>query len=442
MIHLQKHENLKKKKMSCKKCCLEFVNADVLKYHMEKDHLSYKDYTDIDTSQFVLATSAPLKMPKPEEKYYRLAPKKTGPTKALQAQYAFASVNLEDMAIYDTDKEKCFECKRPMTQAGHYTAYLCCTKCRYSTCCSRAINLHGILFHDKPKPEFNLGKPIILDEEMYCICGFCTKSGNRMAKHLATQGCSTAYGTLESAGEGRKDKDLPPIERITPRPTPAPSPAPSTGSNTSAAPSSGPATPAISTQPKSKTRKVAPAFLKENPYESDPDNPDSDAPPEDIEDGDYNYEPDVAEKYLGSVSRARSEEDVDEPDEPDGKDSDEEMETEQDEDDKESEKVSKHSEDSQGSTASQAAKNDEKDSVKSDDNDEEEKKDDENNQKDEDNDEIDHDDDEKDKEEKDEKDDEDEKEDNEEESEKEKEEDKEERLAIINEIMNESENMD
>jgi len=437
MIHLQKHENLKKKKMSCKKCCLEFVNADVLKYHMEKDHLSYKDYTDIDTSQFVLATSAPLKMPKPEEKYYRLAPKKTGPTKALQAQYAFASVNLEDMAIYDTDKEKCFECKRPMTQAGHYTAYLCCTKCRYSTCCSRAINLHGILFHDKPKPEFNLGKPIILDEEMYCICGFCTKSGNRMAKHLATQGCSTAYGTLESAGEGRKDKDLPPIERITPRPTPAPSPAPSTGSNTSAAPSSGPATPSISTQPKSKTRKVAPAFLKENPYESDPDNPDSDAPPEDIEDGDYNYEPDVAEKYLGSVSRARSEEDVDEPDEPDGKDSDEEMETEQDEDDKESEKVSKHSEDSQGSTASQAAKNDEKDSVKSDDNDEEEKKDDENNQKDEDNDEIDHDD-EKDKEDKDEKDDEDEKEDKEEESEK----DKEERLAIINEIMNESENMD
>ena len=39
----------------------------------------------------------------------------------------------------------------------------------------------------------------------------------------------------------------------------------------------------------------------------------------DAQDGDENYQPDVAEKYLGSVSRARSEEDVDEPDEPDGK---------------------------------------------------------------------------------------------------------------------------
>jgi len=439
MIHLQKHENLKKKKITCKKCCLEFVNADVLKYHMEKDHLSYKDYSDIDTSQFVLATSAPLKMAKPEEKHYRLAPKRTGPTKA-QAQYAFASVNLEDMAIYDTDREKCFECKRPMNSAGHFTAYLCCTKCRYSTCCSRAINLHGLLFHDKPKPEFNLGKPVSLDEEMYCICGFCTKSGNRMAKHLATQSCSTAYGSLEAAGEGRKDKDLPPIERITPRPTPAPSPAPSTGSNTSAALSSGATTPLTSRPPKSKTRKVAPAFLKENPYESDPDNPDSDAPPEDMEDGDENYQPDVAEKYLGSVSRARSEEDVDEPDEPDGKDSDEEMETDKEEEDKESDKVSKLSDDSQGSTASQTAKQDDKDSVKSDDKDEEEKKEEENDEKGDESEDEEENDNEGEKE-----DNEDEKDDNEEdkdENKEEKEDDNEERSAIINEIMNESENMD
>ena len=46
-------------------------------------------------------------------------------------------------------QDRCLECKRPMTQAGHYTAYLCCTKCRYSTCCSRAINIHGLLFHDR-----------------------------------------------------------------------------------------------------------------------------------------------------------------------------------------------------------------------------------------------------------------------------------------------------
>ena len=34
-----------------------------------------------------------------------------------------------------------------MTAANHYVAYLCCTKCRYSTCCSKSMAAHNDLFH-------------------------------------------------------------------------------------------------------------------------------------------------------------------------------------------------------------------------------------------------------------------------------------------------------
>ena len=46
-------------------------------------------------------------------------------------QAAFASQNLEDLAIYDAAGDQCCECGKSMTLAGHYVAYLCCTKCRF-----------------------------------------------------------------------------------------------------------------------------------------------------------------------------------------------------------------------------------------------------------------------------------------------------------------------
>ena len=57
----------------------------------------------------------------------------------LITQAAFASQNLEDLAIYDAAGDQCCECGKSMTLAGHYVAYLCCTKCRYEDqggCCS------------------------------------------------------------------------------------------------------------------------------------------------------------------------------------------------------------------------------------------------------------------------------------------------------------------
>ncbi len=62
------------------------------------------------------------------------------------------------------------------------SAYLCCIKCRYSTCCSKAMSVHVSIFHGtkNPTPVFELGEPCIQAKDMFCCCGFYTKSGNKM----------------------------------------------------------------------------------------------------------------------------------------------------------------------------------------------------------------------------------------------------------------------
>jgi len=203
MQHLQKHEDIKNKKYGCKKCCLNFHNEAALKVHVEKDHVSFKDFDNLEPYQYV-ASDEPIQMPKPDEGKARTAAKKSGFAKAPQQQSAFAAQNLEDMVMYDVDKDRCCECDRNMTLAGHYNSYLCCTKCRYSSCCARAMSVHVQMFHSQAKPVFTLGTPIVLEEDIYCCCGWHTTSGNKMAKHLATRGCKSAYPSKEEAKKAQR----------------------------------------------------------------------------------------------------------------------------------------------------------------------------------------------------------------------------------------------
>merc|ERR1712051_819540 len=42
---------------------------------------------------------------------------------------------------------------------------------------------------------------------MYCVCGFSTYSGNKMAAHLARSGCRTAYPSAEEATVNKDKTD-------------------------------------------------------------------------------------------------------------------------------------------------------------------------------------------------------------------------------------------
>ena len=63
----------------------------------------------------------PIKIPRPDERSVKYAPKKFGVVKPPKQQSAFAAQNLEDLAFYDVDTEDCGECGRKITYPGHYT---------------------------------------------------------------------------------------------------------------------------------------------------------------------------------------------------------------------------------------------------------------------------------------------------------------------------------
>ena len=117
--HLQRHEDVKNKQsLQCKKCSLKFLEEKHLRAHLAEDHVSFKDYENVETSQFVPA-GEPIQMAQPDERFIKVAVKKNSAVKvtvvsiniieifilnyhqAFSQQAAFATQNLEDLAIYD-----------------------------------------------------------------------------------------------------------------------------------------------------------------------------------------------------------------------------------------------------------------------------------------------------------------------------------------------------
>lgn len=201
--HLQEHQD---KKLECKKCCLSFLKDGSMRKHVERDHASYRNFENLERYTY-MGNETPLRVPKPVERNVRIAVRKPAWIKSVQQQTAFAGQNLEDLIMYDVDSENCSECGLKLVQKSHFTAYLCCTKCRFSTCCAKSMSAHVEIFHKtSDKPVFALGLPSIQSTDMYCCCGFKTPSGNKMAKHLALNGCLSAYPSREVAKKSRKGR--------------------------------------------------------------------------------------------------------------------------------------------------------------------------------------------------------------------------------------------
>ena len=90
------------------------------------------------------------------------------------------------------------------------------------------MSLHVSIFHPasatSTAPVYTLGTPLALEQEMHCVCGFATKSGdflvfysplckfaesnlffsgNKLAKHLGSNGCMSAYPSKEEAQKAK-----------------------------------------------------------------------------------------------------------------------------------------------------------------------------------------------------------------------------------------------
>ncbi|XP_057375322.1 uncharacterized protein LOC130696250 isoform X2 [Daphnia carinata] len=77
----------------------------------------------------------------------------------------------------------CIECKEPLKKKNHFTGYMCCTLCRFSTCCCIAMKQHQNHVH-KGKSGPILGSVYALSEAVKCKCGFSSTSGLELERHL------------------------------------------------------------------------------------------------------------------------------------------------------------------------------------------------------------------------------------------------------------------
>nr|CAD7425052.1 unnamed protein product [Timema monikensis] len=190
--HMQKHQR-KSLARKCNKCALWFVHKGILKEHQIKDHSSFKGMPG--TKQYLNQNGIEVMMPVPTAypSSQRGGPlqKKGSP----QLRTAYNMKKFEQLNIQGVETGAvCCECEGDMLGEEHFPGYLQCMRCRYSTCCSKAMNEHTVVFHDTARPpEFSLGRVVQLSKEMHCVCGFKSAKGNRLATHLTRCERKSAY---------------------------------------------------------------------------------------------------------------------------------------------------------------------------------------------------------------------------------------------------------
>lgn len=102
--------------------------------------------------------------------------------------------------ILRSNLPNCLECSKKLDTHLHLPAFLSCVKCRFSTCCKAAMNMHLSESHPaneaegKQKCSFRVNNTKPLPVALSCSCGFETKRPQLMATHLVNCNKYTAYG--------------------------------------------------------------------------------------------------------------------------------------------------------------------------------------------------------------------------------------------------------
>ncbi|XP_054288383.1 uncharacterized protein LOC129004035 [Macrosteles quadrilineatus] len=196
--HIQKHQR-KTLARKCQKCVLWFVHKDLIKEHYKKDHTSCKELPGVVREPVNGLDVVMMPTPLNSQPQFKSQGNKNKPTFST----TFTINSFQRLGISGVKEDAiCCECEGEMLQDDHYPGFLSCLKCRFSTCCSKAMNEHFVVYHQsEAKPQYNVGKAIILAKPLYCVCGFSSQSGNNMARHLALCKRKSAYPTPERAAQ-------------------------------------------------------------------------------------------------------------------------------------------------------------------------------------------------------------------------------------------------
>jgi hypothetical protein len=225
----------------CKRCVLTFQQYDQLRYHVRTDHLSavanthvrpfsytvikpvntgvgktqglvvYSNSSNTTTSSnLVPSTSVNLASPpssgiKTNVKTYSKDIIQDIPNTSVARRLPGVTLTEEMLLAANL----CIECKEPLKKKNHFTGYMCCTLCRFSTCCGIAMKLHQNHVHKgQVGPILGMylifqgllpllcltnqfvcaGSVYALSETVKCKCGFSSSSGLDLERHMVQCG--------------------------------------------------------------------------------------------------------------------------------------------------------------------------------------------------------------------------------------------------------------
>ncbi|XP_063438123.1 uncharacterized protein LOC134719102 isoform X2 [Mytilus trossulus] len=192
--HLLKHQS-KAQTKKCGLCRLTFFNSSEVKAHKLKHHGP--------NQKAVLGTSAHsskqdqvlIKVPSSSHNQHGV---KSLNAPSVSKVLDFGGTTFPGEVHYFN----CFECKMSMGTHDHYRKYVECSMCRFATICSIAYANHMMGFHSGQMSSLNLNIPWErrMPKPMYCLCGFSSRYGNKIANHLVFCMKSSCYENRPEPG--------------------------------------------------------------------------------------------------------------------------------------------------------------------------------------------------------------------------------------------------
>ncbi|KAL5019960.1 hypothetical protein ScPMuIL_002852 [Solemya velum] len=186
--HLLKHQS-KSSTKKCPSCKLTFFNINEVKAH-KKDHFPNQKGVFGKNASCLNSTQVMIKVP--ESGLHN----KAQHVKSLNAPTVNKIQDFGGMKMPKVDScLQCFECKTFMGTQDHYKKHIQCSLCRFATSCSFAYANHMMGFHSGQMSSLNLNIPWerAMAAPMYCLCGYGSKYGNKIATHLVYCTKRTCY---------------------------------------------------------------------------------------------------------------------------------------------------------------------------------------------------------------------------------------------------------
>jgi len=200
--HLMKHQ-VRTSYKKCPLCKLVFLNSADLKIHRTGCHMPNVKGAMSMSNKYSTPDQVMIKLTESTE------PK--GSIKSLNVA-AVTMVVENRLALPKGLEASCVECKAPMITPGHYKKFIQCSMCRFATSCSHAYTSHMLGFHSGQQASDNRQtKEAVLEDKLYCVCGYSSFYGNKLAAHMVSCSKRTCFKdppppfTAEEFGKELKD---------------------------------------------------------------------------------------------------------------------------------------------------------------------------------------------------------------------------------------------